>query len=145
MAAVLDKISLVSRDFDATIGFYRLLGIKISEKTVWRTASGGHHVSIPLPSGLSLDFDSPALTRAYNEGYRGNTKGGNVIIGFGVKTRRLVDETYAKLTKGGHKGLQSPWDAFWGSRYAVVADPDGNHVGIMSPPDPKWRTPAPSV
>lgn len=145
MAAVLDKLNLISRDFDATIAFYRLLGMKIPEKTVWRTASGGHHVQIPLPNGLSLDFDSPALARAYNKGFRGNTNGGNVVIGFGVSTRRSVDDTYAKLTKAGHKGLQPPWDAFWGSRYAVVADPDGNYAGIMSPADPKRRTQPPSV
>ena len=145
MAALLEQLNLVSRDIDATIAFYRLLGMKISEKSVWRTASGGHHVSTLLSNGLSLDFDSPALARAYNKGYRGSTNGGNVVIGFGVKSRRLVDDTYAKLTKAGHKGLQPPWDAFWGSRYAIVADPDGNNVGIMSPVDPKKRSQAPSV
>jgi len=143
--AVLDQLNLVTRDMDATIAFYRLLGVKISEKSIWRTASGGHHLSIPLRSGLSLDFDSPALARGYNKGYRGNAGGGNIIIGFGVRTRRLVDDTYAKLTKAGHKGLQPPWDAFWGSRYAIVADPDGNHVGIMSPVDAKRRSPPPTV
>ena len=31
-----------------------------------------------------------------------------------------------------------PFDAFWAARYAVVADPDGNDVGLMS----LWRNPA---
>jgi len=145
VAAIFDQLNLVSRDFDATIGFYRLLGLKISEKPVWRTASGAHHLSIPLANGLSLDFDSPALARAYNKGYRGGKNGGNAVIGFGVRTRRLVDDTYAKLIKAGHKGLQPPWDAFWGSRYAIVSDPDGNHVGIMSEVDPKKRSPPPAI
>jgi catechol 2,3-dioxygenase-like lactoylglutathione lyase family enzyme len=39
---------------------------------------------------------------------------------------------------------QEPYDAFWGARYAVVSDPDGNGVGIMSPIDPVTRTEAPS-
>ena len=34
---------------------------------------------------------------------------------------------------------QEPYDAFWGARYAVVSDPDGNGVGIMSPIDPAQR------
>ncbi len=38
---------------------------------------------------------------------------------------------------------QDPYDAFWGARYAVVSDPDGNGVGIMSPPDPAMRTAPP--
>ena len=29
----------------------------------------------------------------------------------------------------------APIDAFWGARYAIVDDPDGNHVGIMGPQD----------
>jgi len=145
MAAVLDQLNLVSRDIDATIGFYRLLGVKLPKKAVWRTANGAHHVSFPLANGLSLDFDSPALARAYNRGSRSSARGGNVVIGFSVKTRRSVDNTYAKLTKAGHRGLQPPWDAFWGSRYAIVADPNGNHIGIMSPVDPKKRSKPPSV
>jgi uncharacterized glyoxalase superfamily protein PhnB len=28
-------------------------------------------------------------------------------------------------------------DTFWGARYAVIEDPDGNHVGLMSPIDPE--------
>lgn len=30
-------------------------------------------------------------------------------------------------------------DAFWGARFAVVADPDGNEVGLMSPIDEERR------
>ena len=104
MAAVLDQLNLVSRDIDATIGFYRLLGLKLPKKAVWRTANGAHHVSFPLANGMSLDFDSPALARAYNKGYRRSARGGNVVIGFGVQTRRSVDNTYAKLTNAGHRG-----------------------------------------
>jgi uncharacterized glyoxalase superfamily protein PhnB len=145
MAAVLEQLNLVSADIDATIGFYRLLGLKLPKKAVWRTAGGAHHVSFPLGNGLSLDFDSPALARAYNKRDRGRSSSGSVVIGFGVESRRMVDVTYAKLTKAGHRGQQPPWDAFWGSRYAIVADPNGNHVGIMSPVDPKKRTKAPPI
>ena len=38
-----------------------------------------------------------------------------------------------KLTQAGHAGRQQPFDAFWGARYAIVDDPDGNGVGLMSP------------
>ena len=43
---------------------------------------------------------------------------------------------YADLTGAGYRGQQPPYDAFWGARYAVVEDPDGNAVGLMSPSDP---------
>jgi hypothetical protein len=32
----------------------------------------------------------------------------------------------------GH-GRKEPWDAFLGQRYAVVSDPDGNHVDLFAP------------
>jgi uncharacterized glyoxalase superfamily protein PhnB len=29
--------------------------------------------------------------------------------------------------------LRSPFDAFWGQRYATVLDPDGNTVDLFAP------------
>jgi uncharacterized glyoxalase superfamily protein PhnB len=34
---------------------------------------------------------------------------------------------------------------FWGARYAIVEDPDGNHVGVMSPSDPDRRRAPPDL
>jgi uncharacterized glyoxalase superfamily protein PhnB len=63
-----------------------------------------------------------------------------VVIGFSLPTRCAVDKTYTELTEAGYVGRQSPFDAFWGARYAIVADPDGNDVGLMSPIDESLRT-----
>jgi uncharacterized glyoxalase superfamily protein PhnB len=59
--------------------------------------------------------------------------GGTTILGFSVPTREAVDALYANLVAGGHRGRQQPYDAFWGARYAIVDDPDGNGIGLMSP------------
>jgi uncharacterized glyoxalase superfamily protein PhnB len=58
-----------------------------------------------------------------------------VVVGFRVDTRQAVDELVAALAADGATVQQPPWDAFWGARYAIVTDPDGNAVGIMSPRD----------
>jgi hypothetical protein len=63
------------------------------------------------------------------------------VLGFKVESRERVDEIYADLTAAGYRGQQPPYDAFWGARYAVIEDPDGNAVGIMSPVDPDRRSP----
>jgi len=128
-----NQLDLVCRDLAKTVAFYRLLGVKIPK------SAGPPHVRIDFPNGLELAFDTEKLARAYNKGYRRSTGGSNIVIGFSVKTRRAVDALHAKMTKAGYKSLQPPWDAFWGSRYAIVADPDGNPIGMMSPPDPKKR------
>jgi uncharacterized glyoxalase superfamily protein PhnB len=142
----LNQIDLVTRDMEASIAFYRALGVDLPESAIWRTKSGAHHVDLTLPSGLTLHMDSPALARVYDRGWTEPTgTGTRIVIGFALASREEVDRTYAKLTALGHRGAQPPFDAFWGSRYAVVEDPDGNHVGVMSPSDPARRGPPPDL
>ena len=140
-----DALNLVSSDMDATLAFYRLLGVDIPESSVWRTDTGAHHVEIVFPSGMQLDFDSVALAKHYNAGYQPAEGGSRGVIGFKLPSREAIDERYGKLIEGGYKGRQPPYDAFWGARYAIVEDPDGNHVGFMSPSDPDRRREPPSI
>jgi uncharacterized glyoxalase superfamily protein PhnB len=142
----LNLLDLVTADMDATIAFYRALGVDIPETAIWRTPSGAHHVDITMPGGLTVHFDSPALAKVYNAGWREPTgSGSRVVIGFRVASRDDVDRVHRTLTDLGHRSSQPPYDAFWGARYAIVADPDGNHVGIMSPPDPDRRGAPPNI
>jgi catechol 2,3-dioxygenase-like lactoylglutathione lyase family enzyme len=136
---VLDQLNLVVRDMEATLAFYRRLGLHIPDSAVWRTASGAHHVEVAMPNGVQLDFDSVALAKRYNAGWREPAGGSRSVIGFALPSRDAVDARYAELTGAGHTGRQPPYDAFWGARYAVVADPDGNDVGLMSPIDESRR------
>jgi uncharacterized glyoxalase superfamily protein PhnB len=141
---VLSQIDLVCADVSRTVAFYRVLGLKFPKSAIWTTKTGPHHVRIQMGS-MEMALDSIPLAKAYNKSFRRLPGGGNVVIGFSVATRRAVDAAYAKLVRAGHKGLQPPFDAFWGARYAIVADPDGNHVGLMSPVDAKKRSAGPSL
>ena len=60
-----------------------------------------------------------------------------------MDTRDEVDRLVASLTADGVPVQQAPYDAIWGARYAVVSDPDGNAVGIMSPVDDAYRSTPP--
>lgn len=123
-----DQVNLVVSDMDAAVAFYRRLGLTIPDTDpAWQ----GHHRSARLAAGVDLDFDSVAFARHWDKGWRG----GMGVLGFKVDSRERVDEIYADLTGAGYVSQQEPYDAFWGSRYAVVEDPDGNPVGIMSPID----------
>ncbi len=97
-----------------------------------------------MPNGVDLDFDSAQLAKGYNAGW---TAGGTSrsVIGFSLPTGEAVDERYGEPTAAGYTGLQPSYDAFWGARCAIVEDPDGNHVGLMSPLDPTRRSAPPSV
>lgn len=130
---VADQVNLVVSDMEATVTFYRRLGLTIPDTDPeWQA----HHRNARLPGGIDLDFDSVAFARHWDKGW----KGGMGVLGFKVDRRERVDEIYADLTGAGYAGQQQPYDAFWGARYAVVEDPDGNPVGIMSPIDPDRRS-----
>ena len=141
----LDSLNLVVSDMEQTLAFYRLLGVEIPDAALWRTNTGVHHVETGAPGGIDLDFDSVELARHYNEGWRRPQGGSPSLVGFKVATRDDVDACYSRLTEAGYKGLQEPFDAFWGARFGIVEDPDGRDVGIMSPADPSRRTDPPEL
>ena len=143
-APILDKLNLVVRDMEATLTFYRRLGVEIPEPNVWRTESGDHHAQAAMSDGFDLDFDSESFANRWNMGWNGPAAN-RAIIGFSLASREAVDERFADLVEAGYAGLQSPYDAFWGARYAVVEDPDKNHIGLMSPIDPARKGPPPAV
>jgi len=110
----------------ATIAFYRRLGLETDAD------AGAYHVALRLPGGMLLEFDSTEFVPKWDSGWSGST-GGSTVLGFAVSSRERVDALYEDLVAAGHRGRQPPFDAFWGARYAIVDDPDGNGVGLMSP------------
>jgi catechol 2,3-dioxygenase-like lactoylglutathione lyase family enzyme len=147
--ATLDQINLVCGDLDASVAFYRRLGVEIPDARIWRTPTGIHHVSAAEESAdpaIAFDLDSTAFAPYWNTGWKGRTDlRGQVVVGFRVPTRTDVDDLYRDMTSAGYRGLQEPWDAFWGSRYAILEDPDGIAVGLMSPVSPDKKAPPPDV
>lgn len=141
---VFDQINLIARDLDLTLAFYRRLGLDIPD--AWSTASGAHHAEVRMPSGVCLEFDSVEFSRHWNAGARVPTGDGcRVVLGFTVASREAVDALHSELVQSGAPSRQEPYDAFWGARYAIVADPDGNDVGLMSPIDPDRQTAPPEL
>ena len=138
-----DGLNLVVKHMEATLTFYRRLGVEIPDDAVWSTPSGIHHVNLHETGEHGLSFDSHALAKQYNAGFAAER--GRVLIGFRVETREAVDALWTELVGFQHQGLQEPFDAFWGARYAIIEDPDGNPVGIMSPSDPAMRQPPPDL
>lgn len=144
-----DTASILSGNVDASIAFYRRLGVDITDPQIWRTATGAHHVTaIESRAGeaASLDLDSAAFAQMWNKGWAGRKDlAGRVVVGFSVSSRQEVDRLHGEMTAAGHRGLQAPFDAFWGARYAIVEDPDGIAVGLMSPISVEHGSPPPEV
>jgi uncharacterized glyoxalase superfamily protein PhnB len=145
MACHLDQLNLVVKDMDRAIAFYRAVGMDIPDDAIWRTETGAHHVVMRMPDGFELALDSEALAVTYNAGWRDDATGSRTVMSFRLDDAAAVDATYERLVADGNPSAQPPYYTFWGSRYAIVADPDGNHVGLMSPPDPAHRGAPPRI
>ena len=139
---VLDQLNIVVRDMEAAVDFYRRLGVEIQGTTPAWQEWLPHHRTIETGDGMDVDLDSAAFAAQWSTGWPKGKAG--VVIGFRVGSREDVDALYAELTDAGYAGQQEPYDAFWGARYAVVEDPSGNAVGLMSPVDPARRTRPPT-
>jgi catechol 2,3-dioxygenase-like lactoylglutathione lyase family enzyme len=141
MASVpqLNLVSLIVADMEATVSFYRRLGLTIPDAD---PAWADLHRSATMPGDMRLDFDSVDFVSKWDHGWPG-PGAGSAFVGFAVETRDEVDLIHADMTSAGYPSQQEPFDAFWGARYAVLADPDGNPVGIMSPLDPAFQSAPP--
>ena len=137
----LDQVNIVVSDMEASVSFYRRLGLDIDDGGSGEWAPWApHHRNSRGAGGADVDLDSPAFASQWNQGWPGGT---GAVLNFRVPNRGDVDRLYDELTGAGYTGQQEPYDAFWGARFAVVADPDGNSVGLMSPQDGAMRAAPP--
>jgi catechol 2,3-dioxygenase-like lactoylglutathione lyase family enzyme len=145
----LNQLNIVASDPGASLQFYRRLGVEIPEHFIWRTPTGTHHAGAEgagNTEAIDLEIDSVPFARIWNRGWSARAElAGRVVVGFRFPSREAVDECYADLTGAGYNGLQPPHDAFWGARYAIVEDPDGIAVGLMSPQSNEHRSKPPEV
>src|SRR5215471_16530377 len=130
-----DQVNLVVGDMEASAAFYRLLGVAFDDVPAqWAP----HHRTMLQPSGgADVELDSQHSAAVWGAGEHG------VVLGFKLADRTAVDDAFTRLVAAGHIGRRAPYDAFWGARYALVEDPDGNVVGLMSPSEPERRTAPP--
>lgn len=128
MAPTFNAFGLVVADMPATLAFYRELGLDIPAE-----ADDAPHAEVPLGGGLRLLIDTHETIRSFDPGFAPSTSGGQSSLAFSCDGPADVDDTYDRMLAAGHRGHLKPWDAVWGQRYAVLLDPDGNHVDLYAP------------
>jgi catechol 2,3-dioxygenase-like lactoylglutathione lyase family enzyme len=114
--------SITTADRAASIAFYRALGFPVVEDR-----RGGGRSCVDAPN-QHFDIDDVEAVPSWNRG----ATGPGIALGFEVPQRDDVDDVVGGLEALGYGVQQPPYDAAWGRRFAVVEDPDGNPVGIMS-------------
>ena len=127
MAIQPDMVGMVVRDMAAALRFYRLLGLAVPEGQ-----ESEPYVEVITPNGYRISWNSLAMTREIDPDFV-EPVGQSISLAFKCDSPADVDATFARLTAAGYLGHKPPWDAFWGQRYAVITDPDGNHVDLFAP------------
>lgn len=127
------QINLLVSDMAASIEFYRLLELEVPDPNEWPAGSGAMHVEIHTDAGCYMALDNHPMALIWNTRFDPDRSQGNVVVGLMVQTRDDVDRLYQAAKTAGHPVGQEPYDAFFGSRYGIVIDPDGNQVGLKSP------------
>ena len=121
----LNAIGIAVSDMGRSIAFYRLLGVDVPD-----TPDEGH-VDAFLPNGVRFMLDSEDVIRSFLPEWQRND-GNQVSLALECSSPAEVDEIYARVVAAGYEGEKEPWDAFWGQRYAQLADPNGVHVDLYA-------------
>jgi uncharacterized glyoxalase superfamily protein PhnB len=120
-------IGIVATDLPRTLSFYRALGLDIPAE-----ADDAPHVDVELPGGMRLMFDPLSTLQAFDPSWSAPTGSPRTSLAFECDSPATVDAQYQHMVDAGFHGHLAPWDAFWGQRYAVLHDPEGNGVDLFA-------------
>src|SRR5256885_15458354 len=138
----LNAIGIVASDMERSIRFYRLLGVDVPE------APGEGHIDTFLPNGVRFMLDSEEVILSFRPDWS-RAAGNQLALAFECESPAEVDAVYGRAVDDGFHSEKEPWDAFWGQRYAQLADPDGVPVDLYAAlwsktgsrsPGGRWRS-----
>jgi uncharacterized glyoxalase superfamily protein PhnB len=110
----------------AALDFYRLLGLEIPAGV-----EGEPFVEVITPNGYRISWNTVAMVKSIDPEWI-EPVGQRLSLAFKCDSPAEVDTLYQRIVERGYTGHKEPWDAFWGQRYAVVADPDGATVDLFA-------------
>src|SRR5258707_11620134 len=115
-----DLVGIVVHDMAASLRFYRLLGLNIPANL-----DGEDHAEYVTPGGFRIAWDTESMIKGMDADWV-QPVGQRISLAFKCDSPAEVNAVHDKLVQGGYAAHKTPWDAFWGQRYAVLVDPDGN-------------------
>ena len=121
-----DMVGIVVEEMPAALAFYRLLGLDIPVE-----ADAEPHVEITTPGGFRIGWDTRELMESIHGEWTAPA-GHRMGLAFLCDSPAEVDALHQRVVDAGYESVKPPWDAFWGQRYAVVRDPDGNLIDLFA-------------
>lgn len=127
MPVLPDMIGLTVHNMAESLRFYRLLGLNIPEGQ-----DGEAYVDVITPNGYRISWNTVEMVKSIDPTWT-EPAGHRMGLAFKCESPADVDALYKTIVAAGYTSHKPPWDAFWGQRYAVVIDPDGNLIDLFAP------------
>jgi catechol 2,3-dioxygenase-like lactoylglutathione lyase family enzyme len=118
-------IGLIVDDMQASLDFYRRLGLDVPDDT------DSTHVEIEMAGGMMLFLDSkpggwdPEFKRSPMSGDDGSYR---TVLEFYLETESKVRAKFEEMVGYGYTGFRRPYPTGFGMTFAFVSDPDGHSI-----------------
>ncbi len=122
----LNAIGIVSSDFQKSVTFYKILGFEFPAEI-----TDGHFEAITKEGSARLMLDSPEMIKGIYGYEPKHSNHSNFAISYDSATE--INNVAKMLKQNNFTIYKEPWDAFWGQRYCVVQDPDGQYIDLYAP------------
>lgn len=120
----LDMVGIVVSEMAKAIEFYKVLGFSVigdPNQPYVELANQGVRISLNTRE---------MITGIY--GFEPESNGDKIELAFLCETVAEVDQVTARIKTAGYEIFKEPWDAFWGQRYAIIKDLDGNLLSLFA-------------
>lgn len=120
----LDMVGIVVSDMAKAIEFYGVLGFKVigePKQAYVELANQGIRISLNTRDMIAGIY-----------GFVPESQGDKIELAFLCETPAEVNEVTAAIKLAGYEVFKEPWDAFWGQRYAIIKDLDGNLLSLFA-------------
>ena len=122
----ISAVGVVSSDMKKTAEFYGIWGFGFSNADLTQD----HDEPVTPEGSTRLMIDSNQMIKDIfgEEPVQGN----HSTFAIEYSTVEELNNVADKLTRAGYVFKKEPWDAFWGQRYAIIADPGGCLVDLYA-------------
>jgi len=128
MTTTLDMLGINTAVMAASLAFYKLLGVDVPPMP----PEGEPYTECTLPNGLRISWNDVEMVKKVYPDWE-PARGHRLGMAFLCDNPAAVDTTWQAVVDAGFDSVKEPFDAFWGQRYAMVEDPDGNIVDLFAP------------
>ncbi|HCP81256.1 MAG TPA: glyoxalase [Octadecabacter sp.] len=123
----LDAVGVTSSDLKKSVAFYTLLGFEFAA-----IAPDDRHIEPITDDGqVRLMIDDHELAQSLIG--EAPVPPNHAMFAMLCASPAQVDMVAGQVASAGFTVIKQPWDAFWGQRYATVADPDRYLVDLFAP------------